>query len=199
MTAASTQRIPVESALEHLRDRRRDHEIVVSNQSSARLWPRISDHPLDFNYNPSTMGGAVSLGLGLALAQPDREVIVLSGDGSLLMSLGCLVTAVSTGATNLSVLLLDNAAYEVTGGQKTAAADANVDYPGMAEAAGFATVRDFETLDGWRSGSDLFFAGDGPKFARLAVGPTPRSAFADAAPPMDETVRSFRHALRIER
>jgi thiamine pyrophosphate-dependent acetolactate synthase large subunit-like protein len=185
-----------ESALEHLRDRRRDHEIVISNQTSARLWPRLSDHPLDFNYNPSTMGGAVPFGVGLALAQPDREVIVLSGDGSLLMSLGCLVTTVACGATNMSILLLDNGIYEVTGGQKTAAADVEVDYAGMATAAGYNSVRNFETLSDWRSNCESFLAAAGPRFARLAVERTPRELFADPAQPLDERVRYFQQALR---
>src|SRR5688572_9667396 len=89
-----------ENALQVLADSRRDHEIVISNQMSARLWPHLSHHPLDLNYLSSTMGGAVPLGLGLALSRPDCEVIVLSGDGSLLMNLGCLATATASGATN---------------------------------------------------------------------------------------------------
>ncbi|MCA9271116.1 MAG: hypothetical protein KDA41_21690, partial [Planctomycetales bacterium] len=111
-------RMKVETALEILAAQRGEDQIVVSNQGSARLWPRISQRPLDFNYNPSTMGGAVPLGLGLALADPRREVTVLSGDGSLLMSLGSLVSVVDSGAENISIVLLDNGLYEVTGGQR---------------------------------------------------------------------------------
>jgi sulfopyruvate decarboxylase subunit beta len=146
----ATTRMPVEQALEHLQRRRRDNEIVVTNQSSARLWPTLSDHRLDFNYNPSTMSGAVPLAVGLAMAKPDREVIVLSGDGSLLMSLGCLVTTVASGVTNLSILLLDNSMYEVTGGQQTAASRLPVDYAGLARAAGFRQVARFNQLEDWQ-------------------------------------------------
>ena len=72
-------RMPVERALAHLSSRRAAEEVVVSSMATARLWPRLSQHPLDFHYNPSTMGGAVPLGLGLALAQPRREITILSG------------------------------------------------------------------------------------------------------------------------
>jgi sulfopyruvate decarboxylase subunit beta len=109
----------VVEALRVLAEVRTDRQVVISNQMSARLWPALSQHPLDFNYLSSTMGGAIPLGLGLALARPELEVIVLSGDGSLLMNLGCLVTVVGSGATNLTVILLDNGIYEVTGGQRT--------------------------------------------------------------------------------
>lgn len=196
MSSRRPQRMSVESALSHFSKRRVDDEIVISNQSSARLWPRMSNHPLDFNYNPSTMGGAVPLGVGLALAQPDREVIVLSGDGSLLMSLGCLVTAAASGAGNLSILLLDNGMYEVTGGQKTAASGIDMDYTGMATAAGFPSVSNFEVLEDWQSACESFFTGPGPRFARLAVGATPKDVFADPAPPIDEQIKRFQQSLR---
>ena len=60
--------------------------------SPVGVWPACRDSPLDFAYIPSAMGHAPALGLGLALAQPDRGVIVLNGDGCTLMNLGCLVT-----------------------------------------------------------------------------------------------------------
>src|SRR5580704_11862629 len=120
-------RMPLVPALEVVRDRRRD-QIVVTTMGSAREWPRLSQHPLDFHYIPSAMGHAPMLALGLALAQPARETIVLNGDGCTLMSLGCLVTIVASGAKNLTLILLENGVYEVTGGQGTAAAQAHVDF-----------------------------------------------------------------------
>ena len=62
------------------------------------------------------------LALGLAPARPDREVIAFNGDGCMLMSLGCLVTIVASGAQNLTLVVLENGVYEVTGGQHTAGA-----------------------------------------------------------------------------
>jgi thiamine pyrophosphate-dependent acetolactate synthase large subunit-like protein len=187
----------VNSALLHLSARRGDNDVVVTNQSSARLWPRLSDHPLDFNYNPSTMSGAVPLGVGLALAQREREVIVLSGDGSLLMSLGCLVTAASSGATNLSILLLDNGMYEVTGGQRTAASRLDVDYVGLARSVGIASAVRFCEIEAWESGSEDFFASDGPRFAWLQVGPTPQEVLDENASllPIHERIRQLQETI----
>ena len=99
--------MPLVGTLETLLKLRGDDDIVITTMSAAREAPKLSQHPLDLHYIPSTMGGGPALGLGLALAQPQREVLVLSGDGSLLMNLGSLVTIVSSGATNLTLAVLD--------------------------------------------------------------------------------------------
>jgi len=82
------------------------------------------------------MGAAVSVGLGLALAQPERRVVVVTGDGELLMNLGTLATVAVQQPANLTVICLDNAAYELTGGQATHTAH-GVDLAGVALAAGW--------------------------------------------------------------
>src|SRR5688572_22147461 len=132
-----TAQIPLIAALEVLHEVRTD-QIVVTTMGTAREWPRISQHPLDFHFVPSSMGQAPALGLGLALAQPQREVLVLNGDGCMLMNPGVLATITASGAKNLTVLVFDNGVYEVTGGQKTAAAVGHADYPAMARSMGFA-------------------------------------------------------------
>ncbi|MDA1050663.1 MAG: thiamine pyrophosphate-dependent enzyme [Planctomycetota bacterium] len=190
------RRMPVESVLRHLAQVRGEDQIVISNQSSARLWPRLSSHRLDFNYNPSTMSGAVPFAVGLAIARTDREVMVLSGDGSLLMSLGCLVTAVASGAANLSVVLLDNGVYEVTGGQKTPASESAVDYAGFAAAAGFPNVSHFWELGDFKCRTREVLAARGPRFLWLEVGTTPRDVFQDKHAPITERLSNFQAALR---
>lgn len=197
MKDSTSQRMSVLDALTHLSRLRTERDIIVSNQSSARLFPRISEHPLDFHYNPSTMGGAVPLGIGLAVAQPNRHVIVLTGDGSLLMSLGCLVTTAASGATNLSVLLLDNGMYEVTGGQKTAASDLAIDYAAAARACGIPTTTGFDSLENWQEGASGFFTRSGPRFAALRVGPTPSEAFTTTLPPIDQRAKQLADQLRV--
>ena len=207
----ASKRMPVQPALEHLARVRKESDVVVTNQSSARLWPRLSQHPLDFNYNPSNMGGAVPFALGVALSQPQRDVIVLSGDGSLLMNLGCLVTVIGSGATNISLLLLDNGMYEVTGGQRTPATGALTDYAGLARAAGFRNVHKFSELKAWQAvsrgpspptgcasqaGSAELFAAPGPRFGWLVVGPTPPEVFGDTLPPIAKRTERFRSALQ---
>lgn len=185
----------VEAALQVLADVRRDDEIVVTNQVSARLWPRLSKHSLDFNYNPSTMGGAVPLGVGLALAQPKRHVIVVSGDGSLLMSLGSLVTVVDSNATNLSVVVLDNARYEVTGGQKTPAANSRTDFAGLARAARFATVANYDDENAWRRDAADVLHRPGPRFVCLMTAPLRVDCLHDPAERPREQVRRLQAAL----
>lgn len=189
-------RMPVVAALEVLVELRREDDVVVTNQGSSRMWPRLSDHPLDFNFNPSTMGGAVPLAVGIALAQPKRNVMVISGDGALLMSLGCLVTAIDSGAVNLTVVLLDNGLYEVTGGQKTPSAKTQTDFAGLAQAAGFPNVSQFWTLPEWKRRAGDVLSRRGPRFVSLAVEPVPRDCFDDPTPPIDQQIARFQAALR---
>jgi hypothetical protein len=85
--------------------------------------------------------------------------------------------------------------YEVTGGQKTAAIDLDLDFTGLARAAGFPTASNFEDLEHWTSTSESFFAKPGPRFARLAVGPTGMDLSIDSLPPIDERCRLLRQAL----
>lgn len=109
----------VHEALEVLARVRTD-EVVVTTMGSIREWSRVSSHPLDFHYIPSAMGQGSSIGLGIALARPERRVIVLNGDGSMLMNLGSLVTIAAQGPRNYYLTVLDNGVYEITGGQMTA-------------------------------------------------------------------------------
>ncbi len=147
---SSQARLPCEDVLRILAEYRRDDEIVVTNQMSARVWPAFSEHELDFNYLSSTMGGAIPLALGLALAKPELQVIVLSGDGSLLMNLGCLATVVASNIENLTVVLLDNGLYEVTGGQQTAGSLAKVDFAAIARGCGIENSIAVQNAEHWR-------------------------------------------------
>lgn len=99
--------------------RHRTDQIVISAMSLVRAWGRLSKHELDFAFTDSAMGHAQSLALGLALAQPQRRVICLNGDGSMLMSLGALVTIAQCRARNLILFVAQNNTYEVTGNQTT--------------------------------------------------------------------------------
>jgi thiamine pyrophosphate-dependent acetolactate synthase large subunit-like protein len=162
-------RMSVREALQVLAGARGSDDIVVTNQGASRVWPRIARHPLDFHYNPSTMGGAVPLALGIALACPERPVIVVSGDGALFMSLGSLVSVVAARAANLAVVVLENGVYEVTGGQQTPAARANLDYAAIARAAGFPTAREFHSASQWRAEAPGVLAATGPRFICLHV------------------------------
>ena len=78
-------------ALDVIHRQRRD-AVVITTVGSARDWQQFEPHPKDLVYMPSSMGQGPPLGLGIAMAQPDQRVIVVNGDGCLLMNLGCLVT-----------------------------------------------------------------------------------------------------------
>lgn len=143
------------------------------------------------------MSGCIPLALGLALAQPQREVLAISGDGSLLMSLGSLVTVVGSGAKNLTVVLLDNGLYEVTGGQETPAAQVAVDYVGLARAAGFPATVEFCDLADWQSRVTELLALPGPRFVRLVVGAAPRELLTSSTPPLSEQLAGLRGALGV--
>jgi thiamine pyrophosphate-dependent acetolactate synthase large subunit-like protein len=186
--------MPAMPALQALVEVRRANQVVVTNQSSARSWPQLAEHPLDFHYNPSTMGGAIPLALGLALAQPEREVLVVSGDGSLLMSLGSLVTISGSRVTNLSIVVLDNGIYEVTGGQKTAASAA-VDLAEIARGAGIPTIAHFEELAEWRRRAGEVLRRGGPRFICLKVLPTPQEYLSAPTPPLALQIDRLRQAL----
>jgi sulfopyruvate decarboxylase subunit beta len=195
---SATTRMPLVDALKVLVPLRQER-IVVTTMGAAREWPKLSQHPLDFHYIPSAMGQAPALGLGLALAQRDREVLVLNGDGAMLMNLGCLVTIVASGAQNITLVVLDNGIYEVTGGQATPAAcvppHATVDFAGLARAAGFASVKRFERLDDWQRQAAETLRLSGPRFIVLGVEPVGRDYHLESPGPLVERLARFQRAL----
>ena len=97
------------------------------------------------------MGKASNVALGLALAKPDRKVMCLDGDGSLLMNLGAMVTMANKTPENLCHVLFDNGVYAVTGGQPVPGSG-RADWEGMAKAAGYAAVFSFDNLEDLTTG-----------------------------------------------
>jgi Thiamine pyrophosphate enzyme, C-terminal TPP binding domain len=95
------------------------------------LWS-AGRRPQNF-YMLGSMGLAIPIALGVALAQPQRHVIALEGDGSLLMQLGCLTTIAALKPANLTIVIMDNGLYQITGGQATPAAGI-ADYVALARA-----------------------------------------------------------------
>ena len=187
--------MPLREALE-IAASHRGQRIVVATMSSAGVWPSLSDTPLDFIYIPSSMGQGPSLGLGLALAQPERGVIVLNGDGCTLMNLGCLVTMAQHPA-NIHLLIIDNGLYEVTGGQPIAGAG-RVDFAGLARAAGIERVYSFDTTDAWRAGAAEALTGPGPVVVWLKVEGRLGQPSPKAPRPMAEQIQRLRGVLSKE-
>jgi len=128
--------------LEKLASRRRD-EIVITTMSVASPWARLSDGPLDFAMVESSMGQAAPFAMGLALAQPQRRVILLNGDGSTLMCLGSLVTIAQNPPDNFTMVITENRTYEVIGNYPIPGSK-RVNFETLAVGAGFAHVQTIE-------------------------------------------------------
>jgi sulfopyruvate decarboxylase subunit beta len=181
---------------------RRGPAVVVTTMGTVRPWARLSEDPLDFASADSAMGHAADFALGLALAQPPRKVVCLNGDGSMLMSLGTLVTIVASGASNLVLFVLQNDTYELTGNQSVPGAG-RVDFPAMARAAGFPRVYSFEEAAAYEVALPSILEAPGPVFvvARVAAGtegPLGRGPAESAPylrPSLAESARLLRRAL----
>jgi sulfopyruvate decarboxylase subunit beta len=176
--------------------RHRGQRVVLTTMTSVAVWPTLSDAPLDFHYIPSAMGHGPALGLGLALSQPGRGVIVLNGDGCTLMNLGCLVTLAANPA-DVYLVILDNALYEVTGGQPTAAAG-RVDFAALARAAGIPRAYAFDTPEGWQAGAAEALSGPGPVVVWLKVEGRLGQQTPKAPRTMAEQISRLRHALGVQ-
>ncbi len=184
--------IPLRDALEVLAAHR-GPRIVITTMSPITAWHQLSDTPLDFAFIPSAMGQAPALGLGLALAQPERGVIVVNGDGCMLMNLGSLVT-IAHHPANLYLLIIDNGHYEVTGGQPTAGAG-HTDFAGLARSAGIPRVYSFSDVHHWRDSAPEALSGNGPVVIWLKVEPK-RGQRTPAPPrPMAEQIARLKNAL----
>lgn len=116
--------------------------LVAGLGGNARYLPHLTVRPPYFALCDS-MGAAIPLALGMALARPEKAVVALEGDGSLLMTLGTLVTVAAARPRNLTILLFENHHYESSGGQRLP--EIRVDFVGAARAAGFAIAERLET------------------------------------------------------
>jgi thiamine pyrophosphate-dependent acetolactate synthase large subunit-like protein len=122
-------------------------------------------------YMIGSMGLGASIGLGIALAQPRRRVLVLDGDGNVLMNLGTLATIGAKQPANLLHVCFDNGAHASTGGQPTISDRVQLDE--VARAAGYRTVRRVESSDRLAAEAPAFLSEPGPAFllVRIALGP----------------------------
>ncbi len=139
------------------------------------------------------MGGAAMIGLGLALAQPKRRVLVITGDGEMLMGLGSLATIGVQRPRNLAVIVMDNERYGETGMQLTHTR-LGVELAGVAKASGFSAAGTVYTAAQLKTWIPRLFRAPGPVFAAVKVTTQPA--------PMVLPVRDgptlknrFRHAL----
>lgn len=125
------------------------------------------EDPLDFPLG-GAMGSATMMGLGLALAQPTRRVLVVAGDGEMLMSLSSLATIGVEQPENLAILVVDNEHYAETGMQRTHTGR-GVDIPAVARACGFAEAREVRTADEIEQAVSVLRKSAGPVLVSLKV------------------------------
>ncbi len=146
-----------------------DTDIVLPVYSTAFDWIDIRPHPLNY-LSHGAMGLASSHALGLALGRPDRRIIVLDGDGSLLMNLGTLVTIGEAAPPNFFHFVCQNGTYEANGGHPIPGQQA-IDFAGFARSAGYRAVHAFSELAIFEQQVGSLLDETGPVFVVLKILP----------------------------
>jgi phosphonopyruvate decarboxylase len=149
--------------------RHRKDEIVVAVYKAAQEWIHISPSELNYTFT-GAMGQGSSHALGLALGLPDRRVIVLDGDGSLLMNLGSLVTIANAAPKNLVHCVCENGTYE-TNGAVPIPGVGRLSFTGVARAAGYPKTYEFDNLEEWDREVEHILREQGPILVDLKVAP----------------------------
>ena len=150
----------------------RGDAVIITVERASVAWPKISTkHTRDVS--PTVMGKGSSFALGVALAQPDTKVIVMDGDGSLLMNLGTLATIGNMQPGNLYHLVLENGMYATTGGQPIPGQEV-ISFAAMAKDAGYPLAYEFEDLEDFDSQAEEVFSKTGPVLVRVKTVPNPR-------------------------
>ena len=195
----SDKAMTLPDAVDVIHRNRRD-AVVITTMGSARDWQQFEPHPKDLVYMPSSMGQGPPLGLGIALAQPDQRVIVVNGDGCLLMNLGCLVSITAQAPKNFTLIIIDNGVYEVTGNQATIgsaakrASQQSVDYGDLARAAGFEEVYEFDDVESWRYEQEIMHE-EGPICIVLKTANRTEDVGARSPGPAPQRAQTLREAL----
>jgi phosphonopyruvate decarboxylase len=148
-----------------------DFLIIAGLAGTAKDTANLCEPNANYYACAGVMGGAVAMGLGLALSQPERRVLVLTGDGELLMNVGSLATVGLMAPPNLSIVCVDNGHYGETGYPKSLTS-LGVDLAKMASGAGIAEVRTVTLADEIPAAATLIRRMDGPSFVVLKVKPT---------------------------
>jgi thiamine pyrophosphate-dependent acetolactate synthase large subunit-like protein len=159
--------------------RHEDFLIVAGLAGSSRDIAALTDNAAHAFILTGAMGSAAMMGLGLALARPDRRVLVVTGDGELLMNIGALATIAVMNPSNLAILCVDNGHYGETGYQLSHTS-LGTDLEKMAAGAGIRRTRTVEHEADIAPAARLIREGNGTSFVLLRVKPT--------EPPRDQRV-----------
>lgn len=171
----------------------RTDEIVLTTMSTAQEWPAYSQSKYDFNARGTGMGHLPDMGLGVAVACPDRQVWVFNGDGSMLMNLGVLVSIAHVAPRNLILFVFENEIYEVTGGQPIPG-HGRAEFSDMAKGAGFPHTFTFSELPVLEKELPQILKLDGPVCVTLRASPSGQKPSTKTIPVLAE-FRALREAL----
>ncbi|HEV8307421.1 MAG TPA: thiamine pyrophosphate-dependent enzyme [Methylomirabilota bacterium] len=172
----------------------RGDAICVPTMTTAPAWRTIAPDDLSVTC-VGFMGGASSLGLGLALARPERRVIVFDGDGSLLMQLGSLATIAGAAPRNLVHLVFKNAVYHTSGAQEIPGGP-SVDFVLMAKGAGYRNASAIDDLDELRRRLPALLGEEGPILVELSTTLAEQTPMtAPAGLPFSRQVEALRAGL----
>jgi thiamine pyrophosphate-dependent acetolactate synthase large subunit-like protein len=156
------------SVVSGLLAKRGDAVVVGGLGASTYDIAAAGDHDRNF-YLWGAMGGAVMIGLGVALAQPQLPVVVITGDGEMLMGIGSLATVGLQKPANLTIVVLDNEVYGETGGQASHTAT-NVDLVGVARACGIPDARAIATMADVKAFAPVMQdVSSGPRFVSVKI------------------------------
>jgi thiamine pyrophosphate-dependent acetolactate synthase large subunit-like protein len=155
----------------------RGDAICVPTMTTSPAWRALAPDDLSVGC-VGFMGGASSLGLGLALARPDRRVLVFDGDGSLLMQLGSLATIAGAAPRNLVHFLFKNGVYHTSGAQEIPGGG-SVDFVQMAKGAGYRAAYAIDDIDELQRRLPALLREEGPVLVEL------HTALADKTPMTD--------------
>jgi thiamine pyrophosphate-dependent acetolactate synthase large subunit-like protein len=190
MTTPLDRRSAVSTLLEQLPD-----ALVVTGLGSPTYDVHAAGQRATNFYLWGAMGGAVPLSLGLALAQPDRSVLVVTGDGEQLMGVGSLATVAACAPPNLTIVVLDNGHFGETGMQASHTS-LGTDLAAVARGFGIARTHTVETTEQLLDLAAVAAQRSGSTFARVLVG---LQETARSMPPRDGVANknSFRAALGL--
>jgi sulfopyruvate decarboxylase subunit beta len=169
--------------------------ICVPTMTTAPAWRTIAPDDLSIGC-VGFMGGASSLGLGLALAMPKRRVIVFDGDGSLLMQLGSLATIAGAAPRNLTHLLFKNGVYHTSGAQEIPGG-LTVDFVQMAKGAGYRKAYAVTEPDDFKRRLPSMLSDEGPVLVELHTGLAEKTPMTDrTGVPFHQQVETLRQKLQ---
>jgi len=153
-------------------EKHRGDAVIVPVERAGVAWPTISTKE-NRDISTTVMGKGSSFALGVSLAQPGTKVIVLDGDGSLLMNLGTLVTIGQSRPRNLYHFVMENGMYATTGGQPIPGQEV-ISFCGLAKDSGYTSTYEFDELEDFSAQIEEVLKKDGPVLVCIKTVPNPR-------------------------